>query len=346
MIDPIIPSNALWVKFSGVPQPAGVLPVLCFFIARGVSCWVYMNAVFLREFAAALQLSREKGVGAAAFRRLLDLCGMPSLALEHWLASAGHNKPMSRQSRQKSATAAMIEIAVEKVASGEMQGCYYSQSGYPSQLNDLGEPPPVLFSSSAIRPAKFAAVVGARKLSIEAVQPACEMVRQLVAEGYAIVSGGAEGADAIALKQSLDLGAYTAAVFATGLDVIYPAANIGLFETIKHSGVLLSEMMPGARPQRSFFPARNRIIAALADVVAVIQAGENSGSLISAAWASRLGRRLLVLPPPNDADPAWAGNRRLIEAGAGVFHAGGKAFSVAEPVKDFFAAGEQLFTGF
>jgi len=304
-----------------------------------------MNEIFLREFAAALQLSREKGIGAAAFRRLLDLCGMPSLALEHWQESF-QDKPRSRQSRQKSPTAAMIEAAIAKIAGGEMQGYYYSQSGYPSQLNDLGEPPPVLFSSSPIRPVRFAAVVGARKISEAAIAPAQDMVRQLVSEGYAIVSGGAEGADAVALQKSLDSGAYTAAVFATGLDVVYPAANACLFEKIRQAGVLLSEMMPGARPQRSFFPARNRIIAALADVVAVVQAGENSGSLITAAWASRLGRRILILPPPNDADSTWAGSRRLIEAGAGVFHSGGKAFSVAEPVKDFFAASDDFFTGF
>lgn len=305
-----------------------------------------MNDTFLREFAAALQLSREKGIGAAAFRRLLDLCGLPSLALLHWLETGGRTEQKSRQSRLKSSTAAMIAASVQKIASGEMCGCYYSQSGYPSQLNDLGEPPPVLFSSGKIRPLRFAAVVGARKLSAEAIAPAQEMLRQLASEGYAIVSGGAEGADTVALQQSLDLGTYTAAVFATGLDVIYPASNAGLFERISHSGVLLSEMMPGARPQRSFFPARNRIIAALADVVAVVQASENSGSLITAAWASRLSRRLLVLPPPNDVDPAWTGNRRLIEAGAGVFLPGGKAFSVAEPVKDFFAADEKFFAGF
>jgi DNA processing protein len=240
----------------------------------------------------------------------------------------------------------MIEAAVAKVAGGEMQGYYYSQSGYPSQLNDLGEPPPVLFSSCVIRPVRFAAVVGARKLSAAAIAPAHDLVRQLVSEGYAIVSGGAEGADAVALQESLDLGAYTAAVFATGLDVVYPAVHVGLFEKFRQAGVLLTEMMPGARPQRSFFPARNRIIAALADVVAVVQAGESSGSLITAAWASRLGRRILVLPPPTDADPAWAGNHRLIEAGAGVFRSGGKAFSVAEPVKDFFAAGDDFFAGF
>ncbi len=305
-----------------------------------------MDEVFLREFAAALQLSREKGVGAAAFRRLLDLCAIPSLALDHWQETGGRLKQRPRQSQLKSSTIAMIAAALEKVASGEMKGWYYSQSGYPVQLNDLGEPPPVIFGSSEIRPVRYAAVVGSRKLSPDAVELERELVRQLVSEGYAIVSGGAEGADSVALHESLDLGAYTAAVFATGLDVVYPPANAELFEKIRGRGVVLTEMLPGAKPQRSFFPARNRIIAALADVVAVVQAGAGSGSLITAAWASRLGRRLIVLPPLAAAAEAWAGNVKLIEAGAGIFRPGGKAFSVAEPVKDFFAAGDELFSGF
>lgn len=305
-----------------------------------------MNKIFLQEFAAALQLSRLKGVGAAAFRRLIDLHRLPTMALASWIADGGENTAgLQRQSRQKSATAEMIISALERVDRGEFMAWYYSQPGYPLQLHDLGEPPPVLFGSCAIRPLKFAAVVGARKLAPEAILPAEEMVRQLVAEGYAIVSGGAAGADAVAHQKALDLGAYTAAILATGLDVVYPAANAGLFAEIRRSGVLLSEMMPGAKPQRSFFPARNRIIAALADVVAVVQAGEGSGALITAAWASRLGRRLLALPPQTDCPKLWAGNVKLIEAGAGVYQPGGRAFSVAEPVSEFFDAGCQPFAG-
>ncbi|HAE41266.1 MAG TPA: hypothetical protein DCG57_21935 [Candidatus Riflebacteria bacterium] len=305
-----------------------------------------MNTTFLQEFAAALQLSRHKGVGAAAFRRLLDVYRLPSLALASWLADGSDKNPdLQRQSRLKSATTLLIKNALDKVGSGEFLGWYYSQTGYPQQLHDLGEPPPVLFGSSEIRPLRFAAVVGARKLSPEAVRPAEEMVCQLVKEGYAIVSGGALGADTVAHKKALDLGAYTAAILATGLDIVYPVTNASLFAEIARSGVLLSEMMPGAKPQRSFFPARNRIIAALADVVAIVQADAGSGALITAAWASRLGRRLLVLAPQTDDAELWAGNIQLIEAGAGVYRPGGRAFSVSEPVSNFVHADCHLFTG-
>ena len=301
-----------------------------------------MSNSFLQEFYAALQLSRLKGVGAATFRQLLDRYHTPALALAAWLAENAGKSAVLPQSRQKSATCAMIEKALEKIACAEFKGWYYSQPGYPEQLHDLGEPPPILFSTEAIRPVRFAAVVGSRKMAPEAEQPTRELVRRLVAEGYSIVSGGAAGVDAVAHQEALALGSYTAAVLATGLDIVYPRANAALFDSIRDSGVLMSEMMPGAKPQRSFFPTRNRIIAALADVVAIIQAGEGSGALITAAWAARLGRRLLVLPPQNDCRELWAGNVKLIEAGAGVYCRGGRAFSVAEPVSEFFCAGGEL----
>ncbi|MBU1106354.1 MAG: DNA-processing protein DprA [Candidatus Riflebacteria bacterium] len=304
-----------------------------------------MNNIFLQEFSAALQLSRLKGVGAATFRQLLDRYHIPSLALASWLAEAVEKVSDLPQSRQKSATRAMIENAVEKVGSGEFKGLYYSQSGYPSQLHDLGEPPPILFSSDDIRPVRFAAIVGSRKMAAEAERPTRELVRQLVAEGYSIVSGGAAGVDAVAHHEALCLGSYTVAVLATGLDIVYPRTNATLFDNIRQSGVLLSEMMPGAKPQRSFFPTRNRIIAALADVVAIVQAGKSSGALITAAWASKLGRRLLVLAPQSGCSELWAGNAKLIEAGAGVYCPGGRAYSVAEPVNELFDAGGEFFSG-
>jgi DNA processing protein len=113
-------------------------------------------------------------------------------------------------------------------------------------------------------------------------------------------------------------GAYTLAVLGTGIDVVYPAVNRELFGRIRASGTLMTELMPGARPARSFFPTRNRLIAALAETVVVVQASENSGSMITATWAKRLGRSLLVVSSPvgSEEPDMWAGNRQLLNAGA------------------------------
>lgn len=299
-----------------------------------------MNKVALKELAIALELSRQKGVGAATFRRLLDRYSLPSSAYAAW--QAGEERPANvfPQSSNKSPIDDKIEKALAMAASGEVFVRYYGQPGYPKQFNDLGEPPPVVFSSSEFCEVKYAAIVGARRLSPEAVEPEIALVNQLVAEGYAIVSGGAAGADSVALQQALALGAYPTAILANGIDIVYPRANAALFAEIRRAGTLVTEMLPGARPHRSFFPARNRLIAALADVVVVVQAENKSGSMITAAWAARLGRRLLVLSPQNENAEKWAGNLRLIDAGAGVYQPGGRACSVAEPVAQFFDAGE------
>ncbi|HMM61643.1 MAG TPA: DNA-processing protein DprA, partial [Candidatus Rifleibacterium sp.] len=124
--------------------------------------------------------------------------------------------------------------------------------------------------------------------------------------------------DTVAHRTALDSGVYTIAVLGTGLDVIYPAANAGLFTEIRKNGALMTELMPGARPARSFFPTRNRIIAAMAETVIVVQAAAGSGSMITANWAARLGRNVMTILPPSGKENtvAWEGNRILLNSGA------------------------------
>ncbi|HNW37082.1 MAG TPA: DNA-processing protein DprA, partial [Candidatus Ozemobacteraceae bacterium] len=102
---------------------------------------------------------------------------------------------------------------------------------------------------------------------------------------WEILSGAAVGIDASAHRAALENGMRTSAVLANGIDISYPACNNILIEEIARSGGLMTELLPGAPPRRSFFPTRNRLLAALADAVIVVQAGENSGSLITAKWA-------------------------------------------------------------
>ncbi len=271
----------------------------------------------MRELAAALRLSREKGVGAAMFRRLIDEFILPSIALRSWRNHIGARHSLMAVSLGKSKTTAQIRQTLALIKAGNLQGWYYSQSGYPPQLHDLGEPPPLFFATSALPSLRFAAVVGARKMAAGTSGLVEAVCRKLAANGYAIVSGGAAGVDAVAHTAALDCRAYTLAVLGTGLDVVYPACNRDLFEKIRAEGALMTELMPGTRPARSFFPTRNRIIAAMAEVVVVVQASEKSGSIITADWARRLHRRLLVVDPPDGSDPdAWAGNLRLLADGA------------------------------
>lgn len=275
----------------------------------------------MREFAAALILSRLKGVGAATFRRMLEEYGLPSAALRHWRGYLKTDPTLAAVSLRKASTRSSIAATIRLMRSGKLLGWYFLQPGYPLQLADLSEPPPVVFASSLIEQHRFAAVVGARNLEPETVALTRSVCQKLVAQGFAIVSGGASGVDTIAHRTALESGAYTLAVLGTGLDVAYPAANAGLFSEIRRNGALMTELMPGARPVRSFFPTRNRIVAAMAETVIVVQAAAGSGSMITANWAARLGRNTMtVLPPPGKRDAAaWAGNITLLNSGVKPF---------------------------
>ena len=138
------------------------------------------------------------------------------------------------------------------------------------------------------------AIVGARAASAASCQRARELAAALGRQGIAIVSGGAYGIDAAAHQGALDAGAPTFAVLGCGVDVVYPDRHVQLFAAIARQGGLLSEYPPGFTARAGQFPARNRIIAALAHVVIVVQANWRSGALSTVAEARRLGRPVMA----------------------------------------------------
>lgn len=172
---------------------------------------------------------------------------------------------------------------------------------YPAALTHIPEPPERLWMQGAWAPAgtKHLAVVGSRALSRYG-KDACDM---LIAglEGYpiSIVSGLALGADAAAHRAALRHGLHTIAIPGSGLgeSVLYPRANVGLARSIIDAGgALLSEHEPDYKPHSYDFPSRNRIMAGIADAVLVIEAGDKSGTLITARLASEYNRDLLCVP--------------------------------------------------
>ena len=132
-----------------------------------------------------------------------------------------------------------------------------------------------------------------------------------------ILSGLAKGIDSAAHQATLELGPnhYTTAVLGTGIDVVYPRQNIALSRAVSRQGLLISELPLGAGPKACHFPRRNRIIAALALGVVVVEAAKKSGSLITARLAADLGREVFALPGPIDS-PNSAGCHLLIQQGA------------------------------
>ncbi len=142
-----------------------------------------------------------------------------------------------------------------------------------------------------------------------------ELARALARAGACIVSGMARGIDATAHRAALDEGGSTVAVLGTGIDVPYPVGHRTLHQTIGRRGLLLAELPPGTRAFRGCFPRRNRIIAALAKVTIVVEAGLKSGALNTADQVLALGRTLAAVPGQIDV-PQTQGSNGLLRDGA------------------------------
>jgi DNA processing protein len=196
--------------------------------------------------------------------------------------------------------------------------CAHSDS-FPACLRDLSRPPTVLYSTRIDLLAKLAepavVVIGSRHPSEYGRTVAYRLARGLGAAGIPVVSGLALGIDAVAHRGCLDGGGSTIAVLASGVDVAYPRTNRRLYERIRESGSIVSEMPPGSTPSRWLFPARNRIMAALGQLTVVVEAAERSGTLITADCAADIGRDVAAVPGCVTSDVA-AGTNGLLRNGA------------------------------
>ena len=140
------------------------------------------------------------------------------------------------------------------------------------------------------------AVVGARACSGYGAQVARTLARNLASAGVTVVSGLARGIDGEAHRGALDADGLTVAVLGCGIDRDYPAAHAELARRISARGGVLSEYEPGIEPAPWRFPARNRIIAALADAVVIVEARTRSGALITVDLAMEIGRPIYAVP--------------------------------------------------
>lgn len=193
----------------------------------------------------------------------------------------------------------------------------WDDARYPALLRDIPSPPAALYADGDAESLWLPqlAVVGSRNPTAGGVENARTFALELVAGGLAITSGLAAGIDRTAHAAAMEGGGRTVAVTGTGLDLVYPAANRKLAAAIRTQGVLVSEFPPGTGPHRSHFPSRNRIISGLSLGVLVIEAGLNSGSLITARLAAEQGREVFALPGSIH-NPMSKGCHRLIRDGA------------------------------
>lgn len=159
------------------------------------------------------------------------------------------------------------------------------------------------------------AVIGSRNPTNVGLDHARDFAATLATQGMTITSGLASGIDTASHKAALDVGTATIAVNGTGLDVVYPASSRAVAERIRSHGTMVSELPLGSPPRRKHFPSRNRIISGLSLAVLVVEAGLNSGTLITARKAAEQGRDVFALPGSLH-NPMAKGCHRLIREGA------------------------------
>jgi DNA processing protein len=250
--------------------------------------------------------------GPRDVRALLVLSSLPSLTPRQvgqvaWrVGSAAAVLAEVTAGRAGSETDRVVASSVDPDAlAARLDGCgarliHPSSAEYPDSLVDLHDPPVALFVRGGdlrAMPSRVA-VVGARSCSPLGAEVAESIGRGLAEAGVAVTSGGARGIDTAAHEGALLAGGPTIAVLGSGIDVAYPKRNARLLARIAEAGAVVSEYPPGAVALPLRFPARNRIVAALAEATVVVEGARGSGSLITADFALDMGRPVFAVPGP------------------------------------------------
>ncbi len=198
---------------------------------------------------------------------------------------------------------------------------YFSEN-YPKSLKRISSAPLVLYCRGNVKLLKtrMFAIVGSRRTPAGFMK-ICTTAAEEISRKFTVVSGIADGADSAALEGAAASG-NVVSVLAYGMDHIYPSISRDLLNRVQSRGLVISEYRPEVQPRSFLFPARNRIIAALAEGVLVISAGEKSGALITADYAEKFGKPVFALPH-NAGAACGAGCNKLIKNGARLAECGG-----------------------
>lgn len=212
-----------------------------------------------------------------------------------------------------------METEYEKLLQRQVRFVVSMDENYPKRLRNIASAPYALYVKGKVpeEDALSVAIVGARECSPYGESMAREFSKVLASKGVQIISGMARGVDGAAQKAALEVGGASYGVLGCGVDICYPREQIGLYMELQEQGGVLSEFPVGSSPLPQHFPARNRIISGLADVVLVMEAKEKSGSLITADMALEQGKDVYALPGPINSRLS-KGCNWLIKQGAGV----------------------------
>lgn len=264
--------------------------------------------------------SRIPGIGRVRFSQLKEHFGNLQDA---WKASESELKQTGLDSRSIEALLLLrpkisLDAETEKLERHKVKTLVCEDPDYPVKLREIYDYPPVLYIRGnllSLKDEPCLAVVGTRRPTVYGRQVTEESVTDLARSKITVVSGLARGIDSIAHRAALETGGKTIAVFASGLDIVYPAENGKLAQAIMEHGALVSEHPLGVKPRAENFPLRNRIMSGLSLGVLVVEAGERSGALITAFQALEQNREVFAIPG-SILSPASRGTNHLIQEGA------------------------------
>lgn len=285
----------------------------------------------LPDEAYAVALARLSGMGPARLATLIGrwgpahawavMAGTGADAERIWLQelanSGGRRQADLAATWRREARGTEVATLWARVAELGIGVALRGRSGYPQVLDDDIEPPATLFHQgdpgALWRPR--VAIVGTRRCTAVGRGVAHNLGRDLATAGVAVISGLATGVDAASHLGALESAAAApVGVVATGLDVIYPARHRELWSQVARKGWLVSEAPPGTQPERWRFPARNRIIAALADIVVVVESHQAGGALYTVDEADERSVQVMAVPG-SVRSPASAGTNALLAEG-------------------------------
>jgi len=276
--------------------------------------------VIFEERDYRLWLSRVIPSNPSVLKTMVKKLGSAKLIFDasaKQLEELGVKKRFSEQIAKSSHDIAKIKNELEKkdiwfLVSGDV--------GMPEIFDNFDDLPFLIYGIGPqliLKPEYSLGVVGSRKMTDYGLTQTKRMLSKLLEDSrVTVVSGMARGIDSAAHWEAVNAGNKTIAVLGNGVDICYPAQNKILYKKIIETGsVIISEYYPGTQPFYAYFPLRNRIIAALSNAVFVVEAGDKSGTLITAREALNYGKNLGVLPGRVDM-PNSLGALRLIKDGA------------------------------
>jgi len=266
-----------------------------------------------------IALKQVEGVGNLAFKALLTAIGTPEKVFASPVsmirAVPGIGERTAHQIRDFKDWG-KIEKEIENAELAGVTVVTLQDPLYPPSLASIYDNPPYLYVKGSLSADDInVAFVGSRMATTYGLFTTERLCRELALRGITIVSGMARGIDSAAHRGALAGKGRTIAVLGCGLDIVYPPENDKLFSAIAENGALLSEFPLGTPPNSPNFPARNRIISGISLGVVVVEAGEKSGSLITARIALEQGREVFAVPGSIDASGS-RGTNMLIKQGA------------------------------